>query len=81
MHDRRCRVGGWQSGRFGLQLLCLFFFLAGGAFAAELRERGCDGKIRVWHAHHLVGDAVGLVFERIIDSPNGNLWLQANARR
>jgi hypothetical protein len=29
----------------------------------------------------LVGDAVSLVFERIVDSPNGKPWLQAKGRK
>ena len=48
---------------------------------AELRGRGRDGKISVWHAHQLVGDAVSLVFERIVGSPEGKLWRQAEGRR
>jgi len=48
---------------FFLELLLL---LAGCAFAAELRRCRANGDFRVWHAHHLLGDAVGLVLERII---------------
>ncbi|MDQ6867025.1 MAG: hypothetical protein M3178_00900 [Pseudomonadota bacterium] len=63
------------------QLLYPFFFLAGGAFAAELRRCARDGKITVRHAHHLISDSIRLMFERIIDSPDGKLWLRAEGCR
>jgi hypothetical protein len=59
-----------------MRLLCRVFLIAFGAFAAEFYGGGCNGKIRAWHARHLLGDAISLAFERIVDSANRKLWLQ-----
>jgi hypothetical protein len=64
--------GGQRSSLLYLKLLLL---LASIAFAADLRRRG--GGCNPWHghAHHLIRDAVRLVFERIIHLPNSELRL------
>ena len=45
----------------------LVFFLALGAFAAELRGTGRYRKRGVGHPHNLISDPVGLVLKRIVD--------------
>jgi hypothetical protein len=61
--DRLAHVGGRRAGKTGgpgALRAHLAVFLAGGAFAAYPRRR------RAGDPHHLVGDAVRLVFERIV---------------
>ena len=53
----------------------LVLLLAIRAFTAELgRSRG-NGEAGLGHAHHLIGDAIRLVLERIIDLPDDQLRL------
>src|SRR5215469_1429898 len=70
--DLRPRRGG----RLHLQLLYVLVFLrASRAFTIDLRGSGADGKRRIRHTHHLVGDAICLMFERIIDLSDRELRL------
>jgi hypothetical protein len=45
----------------------LVFFLALGAFAAELRGTGRYRKRGVGHSHNVISDPVGLALKRIVD--------------
>ena len=67
--------------RTGLVLVERFFLLAGGAFSAYLRRGGGEGRVGGGHAHDLVGDAVGLVFERIVDRPDNEFRLNDPRQR
>ena len=77
MHDRRRLTAGWFGalGRFGLQRVCLFFFLAGCAFAADLRRRRGRLNLRGRHAHHLIGDAIRFMLKRIVGLSDHELSL------
>src|SRR5262245_24373696 len=68
IHDRRHLTGGDRSHPRRL-LLKFFFFLslAGSAFAAHLRWRGTKRHLRHRHAHHLFGNPIRLMLQRIID--------------
>src|SRR5260370_12264578 len=70
MHDGRRFANGRRPRRHPWQFPLL---LAGGAFAAEPRRRGSDGKIRVRDPHQMIGDTIGFVLKRIIDLRDWNL--------
>jgi hypothetical protein len=61
-HARGRFRGHWSggSGRLHLELFLrlLFLLLASVAFAADLLWRYANQKLRVWHAHHLIGDPI-----------------------
>jgi hypothetical protein len=62
-----------QPARLGLQRPCLLLS-AGGAFASEPRWRS-DGELGSGHPHDMVGDAVSLMFQRVVDLPDNELRL------
>jgi len=76
MHDRRCLETAVCSRgcRFGTHRLLLF--LAGRAFCNADRRSLPHLRCGIGHAHHLVGDAIRLVFERIVDLSNNELRLK-----
>ena len=76
MHDGLSLAarGDERAGRLGLELPA-FLFLTGFAFSADLRWSRGVGEFGVRHAHHLVGDAVRLVLERIVDVSDSELRL------
>jgi hypothetical protein len=82
MHDGwRLASGGFGCpGRLGLQHLRLVIFLAGGAFAADLRWRSHHGKLGRGHPHHLIGDAVRLLLKRIARRVDHELGLDGRPR-
>jgi hypothetical protein len=65
MHSRGSLMCDWP-GRLGLQYIWLVVLLAG-TFAAESRVRIGQRKSAVRHTHNLVGHAVSLLFERVVD--------------
>jgi len=68
---------GWPRGL----LLKLFLPLAFRAFAADLRRRGRGGDLGGGHAHHLLGNAVRLALQRIVDRSDRELWLYGTRQR
>src|SRR5262245_12351668 len=74
-------------GECGLPLK-LFLLLAGDTFAADLRSRRGRSNLRRRHAHHMIGDAVRLMLQRIIDSAHlefsldwtGEAWHRSGRR-
>src|ERR1700751_2131748 len=56
--------------RFGLQVQCFLLFL----------DPGTNGDLRGWHPHDLVGGAVCLMFEWIVDAPDSELRLYETRR-
>jgi hypothetical protein len=71
-------AGGHHKGRrfSRLQLLrlwCQHVFHAASTFAADLQGRSANGKIRVRHAHHRIGDAVSLMLEGIVNGSDDEL--------
>src|SRR4051812_12138171 len=70
-------------GRSNLLSLNLFLFvLAGFAFSTDLRRGGNKGwpDLGGGHAHHLLGDTVGFVLQRVVDFSDCELGLQKAGR-
>jgi membrane associated rhomboid family serine protease len=82
VHTWRCLSHCWRrsTDRLHLQLL-LILVLGCGAFAGDLHGGGPGAEFGVGHAHHLVGDAIGLVLQRIVHRPDVQLWLQSTRHR
>jgi hypothetical protein len=80
-HDRR-RLGTRRLMAvtlFGPERLALFLFLARGAFA--LQRYAVGPWRRGVHTHHLVGDAIRLMFKGIVGLPDNQLRLHCGWER
>src|SRR3954453_7827228 len=77
---------GWRfvSGSFDhsrrLFLKLLVFLLAGSALTADLRGGPSHGDYRVGHVHHLIGDAIRLMLQRIVNRSDPELNLNGLVR-
>jgi hypothetical protein len=52
---------------FGLQRFCFLFVFTTLARAAQTGGCRCGMGVRLWHAHHLVGDAIGVALEGVVE--------------